>query len=113
MTHDIETLTNILKVFLWVAAFFATSFPVLYMFSPWYSTNLGRLLMLQSVSFALAIDLTVLFTVWQPENILIYFWVQVFVFGFIAIATGLLTYGLWRTNHSRWGIRPSNEEEQS
>lgn len=111
MTEDIEVLTKIIQICLYVAAFFVTAFPVLYAFSPWYSTKLGRLLMLQAIAFASAVDLTALFQFWQPKSVLVYFWIETLTFIFIAIASGLLTWGLWRTNHSKWTIHSSEQEE--
>lgn len=101
MSTDVEVLMNWIQACLVAAAIFTTAFPILYLFSPWHSTRLGRLLMLQAVSFALAIDLTLLFQFWVPTNVLIVFWVNFFVFFLIAIATGALTIMLWRTNHKK------------
>ena len=104
MTRDIDVLTAWIKGCLYTAAFFTTSFPVLYLFSPWYSTKLGRLLMLQAVAFALIVDVTVLFLFWSPSDILVTFWIEAFCFSFVAVATGLLTVMLWRTNHKGWSL---------
>jgi hypothetical protein len=112
VTHDIEVLTRILKGCLFVAAFLATAFPVLYMFSPWWSTWLGKLLMLHAFALALALDVTAIFTFWQPSDILVYFWVEVFVFGLIALANGLMCWMLWRTNHSKWSLNRSVQKER-
>lgn len=112
MTHDIEVLTQILKWFLFVAAFFATAFPVLYLFSPWWSTWLGRLLMLHAFALALALDVTALFTYWQPTDILVYFWIECFVFGIIAVANMLMCWMLWRVNHSKWSLKRSSQKER-
>lgn len=101
MTRDIETLTRIVQVCLFIAAFCSTSFPLLYSFFPWRSTKLGRLLMLQSVSFALALDCTLLFQFWFPEDILIIFWINALVFILIAVATASLTWMMWTTNHPK------------
>lgn len=98
MTRDIETLTNIIRICLAVAAFFTTLFPVIYLLFPWQSTRLGRLLMLQAVSFALALDMTLLFTFWMPGDVLVIFWTNALVFFLIAISTCLLTVMLWKTN---------------
>lgn len=100
MTHDVETLTHILEAFLVVSAFFTTCFPMLFAFCEWYKSELGRLLMGTMVSFALAMDVTVLFTFWTPgmNHILLEFWIEVGVFGFIAVSTAALTYMLWKTN---------------
>ena len=101
MTTDVDELMNWIRACLVLAAIFTTAFPVLYLFSPWHSTKLGRLLMLQAVAFALAIDLTLLFQFWVPVNVLIVFWMNAAVFFLIAIATGALTIMLWRTNHRK------------
>lgn len=98
MTRDVETLTNWIHACLIVAAFFTTLFPVIYLMFPWYTTRLGRLLMLQAVSFAIALDLTLLFAFWEPGDFLIIFWTNALVFTLIAISTGLLTAMLWKTN---------------
>lgn len=105
MTHDVELLTKWVHTCLAVAAFCSTSFPVLYAFSPWYSTLLGRFLMLQAVSFALAIDMTLLFQFWVPSDILVLFWINAIVFTLIAGATFGLTVMLWRTNHVKNDLR--------
>lgn len=101
MTRDIETLTKLIQICLVIAAFCASSFPVLYAFFPWRSTMLGRLLMLQSISFAVALDLTLLFQFWFPKDILVIFWVNALVFLLIAVATAALTVMLWMTNHPK------------
>lgn len=102
MTRDIETLTLIIKWCLFVAAFFTTLFPVLYAFAPWWSTTLGRLLMFMTVSFAVVLDLTVLFQFWQPEDIMIYFWVEAVCFALIAASTSALTFFMVRMNYKRY-----------
>lgn len=101
MTTDVDTLMNWVQGCLVAAAIFTTAFPILYLFSPWYSTLLGRLLMLQAISFALAIDFTLLFQFWVPVNVLIVFWMNAAVFFLIAIATGALTIKLWILNHRK------------
>lgn len=97
MTHDIETLTEIVQGCLLVAAICSTSFPLLYLVrSKWRKTALGQLVMCWVLSYSLALDLTCLFTFWYPKDILLVFWIQVFVFGFIAITSALMTgYMLW------------------
>lgn len=103
MTHDLETLENWLQFFLVVAGVCTTLFPLLWLFSPWYSTLLGRLLMLQSVAFAAAIDLTLYFQFWPPslEHIVAIFWAEAVVFGLIALASVLLTVTMIRMNYFR------------
>lgn len=112
MTHDIEVLTAILEKVLFVAAFLATAFPVLYMFSPWWGSWMGRILMLHGVSLALAMDMTCLFLFWTPTDILVYFWIQLFVFSLIGVANALMCWMLWRANHTKWTIKRSESEEE-
>lgn len=101
MTRDPEVLENILKIALIIAAVFATIFPILYSFSPWFSTPLGRVLMLHGISLALALDVTVLFFYWQPKDILVIFWVEIIVFSLIAIANLCMCILLVRHNYIR------------
>lgn len=101
MTHDLETLMHWLKGFLIVAAICTTLFPLVWAFSPWWSTAVGRLVMLQSVAFALAIDATLYFQVVEidMDHILTIFWVQAVIFGLIALASVSLTYTVIRMNY--------------
>lgn len=100
MSHDIETLTNWIRVCLAVAAFFTTSFVVLFASTTWRKYMLGWAVMHMALGFALAIDLTLLFTYWTPKNILLVFWIQATVFTLIALSTATMTYLLWRSNFS-------------
>src|SRR4051812_47633615 len=101
MTHDLESLEHWLRVCLIVAAICTTAFPILWAFSSWYSTQLGRVLMLQAVAFALAIDLTLFFQYYTPtnENIMFVFWTNAIVFTLIAVATLWLTYVMCKMNY--------------
>lgn len=99
LTHDIDVLTQWIRVVLWISAICTTSLPMLYAFYPWRSTRLGRLFMLMAFSFATAIDLTLLFQYWMPKNILVVFWVDAIVFSLIAISTSLMTWKIWYLNH--------------
>lgn len=115
MTRDIHTLTEWLRCVLIIAAVCTTAFPVLYSFANWTSTALGKIVMAHSIAFALAMDVTVLFQYWHPNDILAVFWVEALMFTFIAIATTALTYMLWlynyrkRVEHGR-EARPSVEQ---
>ena len=111
MTRDIEVLEMIIVIDVVIAAFFTTAFPILYLFSEWNKSKLGKILMLQGVAFALAVDLTLLFAFWTPKDILVQFWVSAFVFTFIAFATGALCWMLWRTNHGKCQLRRSKQKE--
>jgi hypothetical protein len=106
MTRDIVILEHILKLFLDISAFFTTLFVVMYWFSPWFKSHLGRAIMLQAISLALALDMTVLFQYWQPEDILVSFWIQVLIFGLISVGAIYKCVVLWQANYK-------GEEEQS
>lgn len=101
MTHDVETLRLFIRWFLDVAAFFTTLFVVMYSFSPWYSSHLGRAVMLQAISLAMALDMTVLFQYWTPKNVLTAFWMQVIVFALISIGAVYKCWVLWRLNYRK------------
>ena len=101
MTHDIEVLRAWIRIVALVAAICTTAVPVLYAFSPWRSRRVGQLFMLQAVSFAAAMILTVLFSYWRPKNILVMFWVDAVVLTAIAGSTAALALLMWRTNHPK------------
>lgn len=82
-----------------IAAVCASSFPILYMFSPWHTSRVGRAFMLQSIAFAAALDLTVLFQFWTPTDPLVQFWIAAPSFTFIAATSVYLTWNLWVLNH--------------
>lgn len=93
MTHDIKVLTAWILVCVIMAAIGTTAVPILYSFFPWRLRPIGKLFMLQSISFALAIDLTVLFFLWPPENILVLFWINAAVFTFISVTS--MSMAIW------------------
>lgn len=92
MTRDIEVLKLWLLAVVVLAAVAATAVPVLYSFFNWHKHLIGRLFMLQAVSLAVALDMTVLFQFWNPD-ILVIFWIDVSVFTAIAVSTSSL-FGL-------------------
>lgn len=98
MINDPATWILWIRGCLWIAAVCTTAFPLLYLFSPWYGSYVGRGVMVQSVSFALAMDITLLFQYWLPE-LYIRFWINALVLSFIAGATAYLTAVLWRANY--------------
>lgn len=105
MPIEYEILRVWIPVSLCVAAFFSTLFPVLYMFSAWYKTSLGRVLMFQALAFAAAIDVTLLFQFWRP-TLAVALVVNTVVFSTIAVSTALLSILLWRWNFAkgRWKL---------
>lgn len=99
MTHDIETLRTWLQWVLGVAAFFTTAFPLLWFFSIWTSTVTGKLLMFWTLSFALVLDVTVLFQFWKPTDILVLFWTEAIMFSLIAVSSAAMTFRLYWVNY--------------
>jgi len=53
---DIFTLSEAIRGLLILSCISATSFPILYAFSFWEKTWLGRAMMLQSIAFAVSLD---------------------------------------------------------
>jgi hypothetical protein len=95
----VSSLLVLILAFAIVAALCTTAFPILYAFFPWRSTLLGKMLMLQAVAFALAMDGTVIFNLWMPSlNVGVV--IEVIVFGLIAISTAALTALMWKANRS-------------
>jgi hypothetical protein len=97
MTHDVQTLRQWLFVVVVIAGVGATSVPVLYSFTGWRKSRLGKLFMFKSLAFATLVDLFVLFKFWKPN---IYVIALFYAIVFTAIATfsvGLSTY-IFRMN---------------
>lgn len=82
-----------------IAAICTTMFPILYSLSPWRSTRLGQVLMLQGIAFALAMDLTALFTFWVPPSFKFRLIIDGVVLTFIAVTTSALTILLYLIQH--------------
>ncbi len=57
--------------------------------------------MLQSLSFAVILDMTVVFNVWHVRNVLVIFWTGMALYSAIAISTASLGYYILRLNHPR------------
>ena len=99
---DLEALRLWVRVCLVVAAIWTTAFPILYLFSPWRLTGLGKVLMLQGIAFALAMDLTAAFNFWMPiHRMKLAYIIDALVLTFIAASTGALTVMLWKIQHER------------
>lgn len=102
MTRDIEVLRAWLLVMAVIAAAGATAVPILYSFLPWTRHQIGPPFMLQAVALAGALDMTVLFAFWRPDDILVVFWAQALVFTAIAVSTSTL---VWVTIRMRYQNR--------
>jgi hypothetical protein len=102
MTRDVEVLRAWLLVVVVIAAIGATAVPIIYSFLPWTRHRIGPPFMLQAVALAGAIDMTVLFAFWRPDDILVIFWAQALVFTGIAVSTSTL---VWVTIRMRYPNR--------
>jgi ABC-type multidrug transport system fused ATPase/permease subunit len=111
MNYDLEKLRDWLRICLIVASVCTTAFPILYAFTPWYRSILGRALMLQAIAFSLAIDLTLFFQYYEitPDNIKGIFWLNLVVFTLIAVATVCLTVIMVKMNYT--GYRRKKETQ--
>lgn len=109
MPHDLETLRRWLTVVLWITAICLTSLPVLYSFTGWRKSLLGRAFMLLTVSFATAVDMTILFQYWRPKDILTIFWVQGTIFTALSASGLILSILVVKMN---WLKRKGDLDEQ-
>ena len=99
MTQDPSTSLTLFIIFNTIAAFFANAFPLLWGFlSPWHKSHLGRAMMLQGVSLALALDTTLAFAVLN-ETTVIRRSVYVAVFFLLAASTGYITWKVIKHNY--------------
>lgn len=104
MTRDIDTLRTWLQWVLGVAAFFTTAFPVLWLFSRWTDSLMGKLLMFWTASFALVLDVSFLFQFWEPHDILVLFWTEALMFTLIAASSAAMTCRLYWVNYHEWVV---------
>lgn len=68
--------------------------------------------MLHGFALALALDVTVAFQIWEPSDLLVYFWVQIAIFSMIAVANVLMTFWIWHLNFAprrTHGTRPLDQ----
>lgn len=92
MPHDVQTVMQVSRIFLAIAAVCVTAFPVLYgMFSPWYKSHLGRAVLVQSVAVALAIDISAYGQFWAITDLHKILVINVVFLGFISVASLYLT----------------------
>lgn len=94
MPKDIEALRHWIFVCVVVASAATTAVPFIYSFFPWRLRPIGKLFMIQSISFALAMDVTALFMMWPTDNILLLFWIDALVLTFIAASSALMAIWL-------------------
>lgn len=81
-----------------MAALGTTAIPTVYAFTPWRTRVLGKMFMLNSVLFAMTIDLTAILYIWKLEDTTMALWLRALRFGFIACATAVVAWWIWRLN---------------
>lgn len=93
MFSDVETIRQWTRVILTISAIFVTAFPLLYaVFSPWYKSQLGRAVMLQSLAVAFAVDFSAVYQFWAfTASLRVLLTVRLFMFVFIGVAAIYLT----------------------
>jgi hypothetical protein len=111
MTHDIETLRLWLTIVLSLTAIGQNAVVIVYLTLPWRTYLLGRIFMLKSISFAATLDVTLLFQVWKPSNILVLFWTMAFLYSAMAASTGALAWWTLRLKLSRKEPRNYDQSE--
>jgi hypothetical protein len=100
--NDIETLRTWIRVVETIAAICTTAVPVIYSLSSWNTRALGRLFMLQGISFAAALDMATIFTWWRPKSInliLIVLSIDAVILTFIAGSTAALAFLILKLNY--------------
>lgn len=99
MSSDIETIRQWTRVILTITAICVSVFPLLYLFSPWYKSQLGRAMMLQSLSIAFAVDFSAVYQYWAfTENLKVLVTIRLFMFVFVGAASIYLTTMLIHLN---------------
>lgn len=103
MFKDVETVRQWTRVVLTIAAFPVTAFPLLYLlFSPWYKSQLGRAMLLQTVTLAFAVDFALIYQYWAfTDNMLTLLTIRFFMYLFIGVAAFYLTIVLIVLNFIR------------
>lgn len=91
MTQNLDLLRIWIRIALLVAAICTTSFPLLYGFFRWWRRPIGRLLMMQAASFAIAVDLSAVLAFGFPKTPIMRFWVDAVVLTLIAGSSAMLT----------------------
>lgn len=113
ITRDMELAVIIGRLVLMLAVVTTTSFPVLYAFSPWYNSSLGRAIMMQAATLALAIWLKFVLTFFLadgPRGFLL--WTNVTVLVLITVSTSALTYLLWKIRRDAKREQKELEDER-
>lgn len=101
---------------LWVSLA-TTAFPVLYSFTPWYKSVLGRIMMLNSIAFAFTVDMTFAFNFFltsMPE----WAYLTIGIVGFTAIGLTMTSMSMYlallyaKVIRSGAGVRQTMSEDK-
>ena len=101
MNEQIAMFEQWFRVCLFITAVCTTIFPTLWAFSPWHETVVGRLIMIRSIAFALAMDLMLYHLLWgqNPRFKMMHYLLEAIVFGVISIVSVLLTHTMLNRNY--------------
>lgn len=80
-----------------IACIFSTLFPLTFLLTAWAKRSLGRALMANSIALALALDFTLVFSLWEPR-MEIQMAVNVIIFTILPITTAAMYYKLFKYN---------------
>jgi hypothetical protein len=112
MPKDMETVIEYIKIMLVVTGICVSLFPILYLFSPWYRSHLGRAVMIQSMSVAFAIDISVVRAYWlQDMTVTALFLLNLVILAFIAGASMYLVVMLLYYNFQNRETQDDNSGE--
>jgi len=100
MTGEYEFLVNLFRTFLFIAAVCTTLVPVVFAFSEWNQSPLGRVFMLQAVAFAAAVDTVALFRFWRPDGTNTVITVYAIMFGLISVGTASVAWQIVKINYT-------------
>lgn len=100
MNIDAQQLTTLVTVCMIIASTCTSAVPVIYAFSPWYRSRLGRAFMVQALAFSVALDFALLFRFWRPEDIRVLHVLVASVYISIAAATAGIAWLMIQLNHN-------------
>lgn len=95
---NMDQLRVAVNVVVVLATLTAITFPVMYAFSTWNRSFIGRFLMADSIAYALLMSLTTFFRFWQPMDPQMVRTIYLIAFVGILITNVALLYGLWCVN---------------
>lgn len=99
--EDLRWVTSVVIV---GSTLFAVAFPILFAFSTWNRSALGRILMADSLAYAGLMVITAIFRFWRPSSTTV---VVSYMIAFILISAtnAALLYMLWRLNYHKEGTQ--------